>query len=189
MMPFSVKDVVPDFMVSVGYKWLMGPYSFSYAYVAPRHHGGQPLEENWIARKDSENFTALVDYTDQYQSGARRFDMGERSNHMLSPIAINCLQQILDWGVDEISAYLKTLTDYAAKKAQKLDLSVVEDRYRSPHFMGINFEGGVPEELIESLRGHKIYVAARGTNIRVAPHVFNDKSDIDRLFAVIAEFL
>ena len=162
VMPFSVRDVDPDFMVSVGYKWLLGPYSFSYAYIAPRHQGGIPIEENWIARKDSENFAALVDYKTDYQSGARRFDVGERSNFILCPIAINCLEQMLEWGANNIALYLKGLTDYAAEKSLKIGLDVSDE---------------------------KIYVGVRGKNIRIAPHVYNDRADIDRLFSVITDIL
>ena len=35
-MPFDVATVQPDFMVAAGYKWLMGPYTLSYLYVAQR---------------------------------------------------------------------------------------------------------------------------------------------------------
>jgi selenocysteine lyase/cysteine desulfurase len=42
--------------VVVGYKWLLGPFSIGYLYVGPRHHCGQPLEENWISRAGAEGF-------------------------------------------------------------------------------------------------------------------------------------
>ena len=84
-LPFDLAAIRPDFLACAGYKWLLGPYSVSYLYVAPRWQDGQPLEHNWIARTGSENFAGLVDYQAGYQPGARRFDVGERANFGLMP--------------------------------------------------------------------------------------------------------
>ena len=56
--------------------------------MAEKHRHGEPLEENWILRAGSEDFSRLVDYRDEYQPGARRFDVGERTNFELTPMAI-----------------------------------------------------------------------------------------------------
>src|SRR5580658_2550599 len=44
-LPFSVRDVQPDFAVAASYKWLLGPYSVGLLYVAPKRQGGMPVEE------------------------------------------------------------------------------------------------------------------------------------------------
>lgn len=45
-LPLDVRTVRPDFLVSAAYKWMLGPYSFGFVYVAPERQGGRPLEEN-----------------------------------------------------------------------------------------------------------------------------------------------
>ena len=70
-MPFDVARLRPDFVTSVGYKWLLGPLGISYLDVAEHHRDGAPIEQNWIARAGSEDFARLVDYRDDYQPGAR----------------------------------------------------------------------------------------------------------------------
>ena len=82
----------PDFLVAATYKWLLGPYSLGFLYVAPTYRDGRPLEFNWIGRTGSEDFASLVDYHDAYQPGARRFDVGERSNIALMPMAVAALR-------------------------------------------------------------------------------------------------
>ena len=79
-LPFDVQQLRPDALVCATYKWLMGPYSLGFAYLGPRFDDGEPLEETWIGRRGSENFKELVDYQDDYQPGALRYDVGERSN-------------------------------------------------------------------------------------------------------------
>ena len=36
MLPLDLAAVQPDFLVAVGYKWLLGPFGLSYLWVAPR---------------------------------------------------------------------------------------------------------------------------------------------------------
>ncbi|MCP5381089.1 MAG: aminotransferase class V-fold PLP-dependent enzyme [Kordiimonadaceae bacterium] len=185
VMPFSVKDVDPDYMVVVGYKWLLGPFSFGYLYVAPRNQNGKPLEESWISRKDAHDFARLVDYKDGYESGARRFDMGEKSNFIHAPIAASVIKYLLDLGVENIAEYLKTLTDYIAKRATAIGLNVASEEQRAPNLIGINFKGGVPTKIASALAEKKIFVSIRGHSIRVSPHIYNDKADVDRFFDVL----
>lgn len=188
VMPFSVRDVDPDFMISASYKWLLGPYSYGFIYVAPRHQGGAPIEENWIARKGSEDFARLVDYQEEYEGGAGRFSVGERSNFMLTPIAIHALTQFKAWGTENIAKYLAGLTDLIADRAQAMGLRTAEKAHRSPHLIGLGFKGGIPEGLSITLAKRNIFVSVRGDSIRVAPHVYNDRDDVEKLFSALEEF-
>jgi selenocysteine lyase/cysteine desulfurase len=188
-MPFSVKSVQPDFLVAGAHKWLLGPYSFGFCYVDPRWHEGAGLEENWMNRAGSEDFSRLVDYRDQYQKGARRFDMGECSNFILSPIAAIALQQILDWGVENIAPTLRVKTDYIADRALETGLVVAPRNVRAPHMIGISKPGGFYKDLPNLLAKDKIFVSVRGESIRIAPHLYTTIEDIDRLFSALQKTL
>ena len=183
--PFSVKEVDPDYMVTAAYKWLLGPYSFGFIYVAPRHHAGRPLEESWITRKDAHNFARLVDYKEDYQPGARRFDMGEKSNFINAPIAASSLRLINELGVENIARYLKSLTEHITKRAQAIGLNVSNSEHRAENLIGINFGDGVPDHIASTLADEKIFVSIRGDSIRISPHIYNDREDVDRLFDVL----
>ena len=90
-LPIDLAAVQPDFLVAATYKWLLGPYSMGFLYVAPRHRDGRPLEQTWIGREGAQDFTRLVDYQDAYRPGARRFDMGEAANFALLPVTCAAL--------------------------------------------------------------------------------------------------
>jgi selenocysteine lyase/cysteine desulfurase len=47
---------------------------------------------------------------------------------------------------------------------------------------GIRLPGGVPVGLTERLLDDRVFVSLRGDSIRVAPHLYNDADDVDRLF-------
>ncbi|HWA32534.1 MAG TPA: aminotransferase class V-fold PLP-dependent enzyme, partial [Cyclobacteriaceae bacterium] len=57
-LPFDAEIIQPDALICAGYKWLMGPYSIGMAYYGEYFDGGTPVEESWINRKDSVDFTA-----------------------------------------------------------------------------------------------------------------------------------
>lgn len=182
VMPFDVGAVQPDFAVAATYKWLLGPYSLGFLYAAPRRQAGRPIEENWITRAGSEDFARLVDYQDAYEPGARRYDMGERSNFHLMPIAAAALRQILDWGVGRIAATLAARSRDIVARATGLGFTTPPEEFRAPHFLGLRHAGGIPSTLLPALRERGVHVSVRGDSIRVTPHVYNDDEDVERLF-------
>ncbi len=188
-LPFDVTAIRPDYVVAGGYKWLMGPYSLGYLYVAPARQDGRPLEQNWIARAGSENFARLIDYQDRYQPGARRFDVGERSNFALMAASVAGMAQLLDWGVDQIAATLAAKTADIAARARDHGLAPMAANRRAGHFLGVRFPSGVPEGLPERLAAARVYVSLRGDSLRITPHLYNNDADVDRLFAVLAPML
>ncbi|MGA3318674.1 MAG: aminotransferase class V-fold PLP-dependent enzyme [Candidatus Korobacteraceae bacterium] len=184
--PLSLERVQPDFLTAVGYKWLLGPYGLGYLYVAPKwRESGVPLEQSWIARAGSDDFSRLVDHTDAYRPGARRFDMGESPQFVLAPMAIAALQQILAWGVERIQQTLSLLTEKVAQLAADIDYSVLPREQRSAHMIGIRHARGIPAGLSQLLHDANVFVSVRGDSIRIAPHLYNDAGDIERLFAVL----
>lgn len=186
--PFDVKAIQPDFLICASYKWLLGPYSVGFLYAAPHRREGRPLEWNWIARAGSEDFAGLVSYRDEFQPGARRYDVGERSNFALVPMARAALEQILAWGVEEIAATLQTMTGEIASRAAALGLHTAPAHLRASHLIGLRarkLPGDLPARLAQS----QVYVSVRGDSIRVSPHLYNTPADIERLFATLADAL
>ena len=186
-LPFSVREVQPDFAVAANYKWLMGPYTTGLLYVAPKWHGGRPLEENWIQRANARDFASLILYTDKYDEGARRFDMGERSNFALLPAATRAMKQLLEWGVAEISETAGALNRQLAAAAAEVGFSSPAEELRAPHYLALRRTTGIPPELPEILARQKVFVSVRGSSVRVTPHVYNSSKDVERLISCLRE--
>jgi len=186
-LPFDVGRVQPDFMVCATYKWLLGPYSLGFLYVAPKRQGGRPLEQGPWSRLHAEVSTRRLEYIEAWEAGARRYDMGERSNFTLMPMAIAALEQLLEWQVERIAATLSAGTDAIARRAA--DLGLGSARLRAGHFIGLRFPRGAPDGLAERLAQERIYVSLRGSSLRVTPHLYNRPAEIERLFAVLETVL
>jgi selenocysteine lyase/cysteine desulfurase len=187
-LPFSVRDVQPDFAVAANYKWLIGPYTTGLLYVAPKWHGGLPLEENWIQRANARDFTSLILYTPDYDQGARRFDMGERSNFALLPAAIRAMQQLSEWKVSAISETVGALNRQIAEGAAEAGFSSPPESLRAPHYLCLRKKEGIPCELTGALAREKIFVSVRGSSVRVTPHVYNSATDSERFVACLRRF-
>lgn len=180
--PFDIAEVQPDFLVAPTYKWLLGPYSLGFLYIAPQHRRGTPLEFTWTGREGSEDFTQLVNYRQSYQPGARRFDMGERSNFISLPMINLALKQLLQWEVSRIHETLRDLTLHIEQRAVALGFQTVASEYRAGHIIGLQHPLGLPGQLTVDLAKEKVFVSVRGNSIRISPHLYNTLEDIDRLF-------
>ena len=180
-MPLDVGALRPDFVVTVGYKWLLGPFGLGYLYVAEQHRDGEPIEHNWIVRSDSEDFARLIDYRDTYQPGARRFDVGERTKFELIPMAIAALEQLHAWQIPRVAAELATLTARIAAKAKQLGLDPLSQDHRGPHMLGIQLPEAARSDMLSAMAAVNCFAAVRGESLRIAPHLHVNDDDLDRL--------
>ena len=181
--PLDLNKIKPDFLCTVGYKWLLGSYGLSYLYADPSYcETGVPIEFGWLNRHGSEDFTRLVDYTDEYRTGARRFDAGGFPGFINIPMATAALTQILDWGIDNIQQSLSILTDEIELRAKEMKLETSNRMDRVGHLIGVKCSGAQVASISKKLSSNKIYISFRGTNMRIAPHLYNNKNDIERFF-------
>jgi selenocysteine lyase/cysteine desulfurase len=182
-LPLDLAAVDPDYLVAAGYKWLLGPYSLGFLYVAPRHQQGRPLEEGWVVRQGAEDFRRLSEYPDRLHADARRFDMGERSNFALLPVAGAAIAQLLEWGVGAVAETLGTMTARIEARLEEHGIGSSPDR--APHYLSVRFAAGPPEGIEDRLASAGVHVSLRGDRMRITPHLYNDEEDVERLVAAL----
>jgi selenocysteine lyase/cysteine desulfurase len=180
-MSFSIDDIRPDFLVSAGYKWLLCPYGFSLMYVSERWRNARPLEESWQARENAEDFGSLVNSSDKYMSGARRFDVGQKGTPTILPGVIAALEQIKDWGIDHISDSLLGINNRIADHLSSLGFQLPDSSQRSPHMFGAIIPDRYKGNLVSELSKKKIFISQRGNSVRFSPHLHISEQDITRL--------
>ena len=186
---FDVGIIQPDFLINTGYKGLLGPYGLCFAYLSPEWRTGKPLEQGWLNRVKSDDFAGLTNYQSQYRDGARRYDMGERANPIHLSMAAAALGQLLDWGIDRVAAYNRSLVKLIISKADRCGFAHTDSAYCSDNMLGVTLPPQISTELETALQQEKVYIAKRGNRIRLAPHVYNDAAEVDRLFEVLPRYL
>ena len=183
------KEIKPDFAVVSNYKWMLGPYSTGFLFAAPQYHEGQPLEEGWIIRKNSKNFSNLIEYIDDYHNGATRYDVGERANFSLNPGVIAALEQLKSWGIKNIEETLRSRNLWLAKKLEGLGLKVLNESIRSSHFLSARLPSDSNSTLLSTLERKNIYLSQRGDSLRITPHLWNSTEDFDTLISELSTAL
>ena len=183
-LPFSVKEIQPDALITVGYKWLLGPYGLGMAYYSDKFLNGDPIEYSWINRYNSEDFTQLVNYQENYQPKAGRFNMGEYSNFITVPMLTKSIEQLAEWQPKNIEQYCKSISAKAIDTLRELGCFIEEDSYRGKHMFGVYLPKHIDlSKLKQQLIENNIYVSYRGDAIRVSPNVYNDESDFEKMIS------
>ncbi len=165
------------------HKWLLGPEGVGVLYVSPevtdRLH---PVEVGWKSVRNALDFgTIRFDLRDD----AGRFEPGS-----LSVVAIHGLgaavELLLEVGVRKIWDRVRGLLDLLVEALRSRG-------YRIASPLGEQERSGIvtfvprspPAALAERLRQAGVLVAARGAGLRVSPHFYNDRGDIDRFLAAL----
>ncbi len=189
-LPFDIEQIKPDALFTVGYKWLLGPFSLGLGYYGEYFDNGKPLEENWINRKNSKDFENLVNYTDEYGPLAAKYNVGQNSNFHLVPILNETIASLNEWNVSNIQSYCKNLTKRPIEELQQLGCLVEEDDFRAGHLFGIRLK---PTKDLRTLQElfvkNDVYTSLRGSAVRVSVNIYNDENDMDRLAESIKSYL
>ena len=188
--PLDFQAIRPDFVLVVGYKWLLGAYGLGYLYSAEKWcDEGMPIEESWLTRAGSEDFSKLVDYVDEYRPGARRFDFGEFPQFISVPMSIAALQQMNAWGAATIVERLAACTQEIRVAAERNGLIILPSDRASQHIIGLPFRS--QEQAIaanQRMRAEGIVASVRGQSIRISPHMNTTDEDLGRLCELLTVF-
>jgi selenocysteine lyase/cysteine desulfurase len=181
-LPIDIDALSPEALVCGGYKWLLGPYSLGMAYFSPALDNGIPLEENWINRYGSEDFSTLVNYQDNYQSGASRYSVGEHSNFQLVPMLTKAIEQLLAWDIPEIQTYCTHLIAPFLDEFRNMGIYIEHEKWRAAHLFGLHLPDYMMNRPIQSLlQQNRVYVSRRGNSLRISPHLYNTTLDMEQL--------
>jgi selenocysteine lyase/cysteine desulfurase len=181
-MEFSIKEIQPDALICGGYKWLMGGYGLGMAYYGERFHYGTPIENNWMNHVGSEDFTNLANYNENFKPKASRYDMGESTNFILTPMLSEGIRQLIEWSPQAIQDYCKRISEKPIQQLKNLGYFVEDENQRGHHLFGIYLpEGKNMQRIKERLQAENIYVSYRGKAIRVSPNVYNTEADLMKL--------
>ncbi|RMF14966.1 MAG: aminotransferase class V-fold PLP-dependent enzyme [Alphaproteobacteria bacterium] len=186
-LPAPISEIDPDFAGTVGYKWLFGPYALGFCYVAERWWDGVPLEENWIVRAEAQDFRRLVHYREEYAPGARRYDMGERTQFLAMPLARAALKLVHEWSPERTARTLGRLSERLIARLQEAGFQATPAEWRSPHLFAARHPDHGAADLVARWNALGLKVSARGDWIRIAPHLWIDSEDEERFARIIAD--
>lgn len=187
-LPIDVEEMRIDVLASGAHKWLLSPFGTGFAYV---RHGliekMEPRMIGWSSKTASADLASLLDYGPEFVPEARRFEMGTLPFQDFAAFAAS-LELILEIGVGAIEAHLTSilapLEEWFAAHDEVRLLSDVSGRHRSAILV---FRPPEPERVHRALAEAGVVCSLREGAIRIAPHLYNTREDIERVMTVIRE--
>lgn len=190
-MSMDVKKLGADFIVSAGYKWLLGPFGTGFFWIKHEHlQMVRPGPFYWMAVTGSDNFANLNFDDPKPAPSAKRWDAPEWASYFNFNLA--AMDASVDFvermGPERVLAHNRKLIELLFERLPKdrfVLASPVDASRRGPYGC---FAARSPEKTAEvyaHLRKENVIVSLREGNIRVSPHLFNTERDIDRLISVV----
>lgn len=184
--PFDVSRVRPDFLSFATYKFLLGPYRLAFLYANKEwQEQGRPIEFHSWNRVGGDRSDFYLETMPGYLPGARRFDMGERSDFAVLPVAISSMELLQGWGTAAVFERLTHLNRLIWEEADRRGFGGPQPDLRAAHISVVELGDRYRDDLARKLKEHKVFVTVRGTKMRITPHVYNEEKDIVRLFDMV----
>jgi selenocysteine lyase/cysteine desulfurase len=95
------------------------------------------------------------------------------------------MQQIVAWGVNEVSATIGDLNAQIIEGTRELGMTAPPEHLRAPHYLCLRCSSPLPKNLVSDLIREGVYVSVRGASIRVTPHLYNSERDANHFIAAL----
>lgn len=175
-----------DVVVAGGFKGLLSPTGTGFLYC--REGFASRIEPAYVARFSFES-------DDKWQQPLRlatdssRFEYGN-PNYLGIWVMRRSVEFILDIGLDQIERRVEDLTTYLYERVEDRGFKVVTPKPWYERAGILSFDVAEPEMVRQQLLDRRIVVNVRdGNTLRVAPHFYNTRQDIDTLVGALVELV
>jgi selenocysteine lyase/cysteine desulfurase len=182
--PIDVSEIPIDFLAADGHKWMLGPEGAGMAFIRRKHLDLlHPVHIGWNSVREATDFQKIDPVL---KDDASRFEPG--SKNMPGLIGFGASVAFLQrMHARDRAEEVLALTAEACESLRSLGAEIVSPR-RQGHESGIvifRLPGKDPRELRSQCRKQKVVLSCRGGGLRISPHVYNDREDVDRLCEVL----
>lgn len=183
--PLDVRRDGVDFLAADGHKWMLGPEGAGVFFVrkellerlAPQNVGWNSVERAADFRPDEMRL----------KDSAARFEGG--TLNMAGFLGLSASLKLLrDWGLSTeksaVAERVMRITDLACERLREIGAEIASPREFEAEKSGIvSFElaGLDPAEARKRCLDRGVVLSVREGRLRIAPHAYNDESDLDRL--------
>jgi selenocysteine lyase/cysteine desulfurase len=186
-MPIDVQGLPVDALVSVGFKWLCGPYGTGVCWLRSELSDVlRPTKLYWLSALTAEDLSApSLDLESITPKGTGRLDVFGTANFFNYVPFTAALELLLELGIDEVAAYVDGLVVRLLAGIDRARFRLVSgEDVRSP-LVVVEPLGEASGEVFERLAVAGVHVAHRRGRIRISPHLYNTPDEIDRALEVL----
>jgi selenocysteine lyase/cysteine desulfurase len=182
--PLDVHQTPIDFLAADGHKWLLGPEGAGLFYIrrelVERLH---PVGVGWNSVVGALHFDRIEF---RLKPHAGRWESGTLNVAGITALGAS-LELLLDIGIAAIAGRVLDLTDYLCARAPESGLEVFSSRRPEDKsgIVSLRLPDGDPRGAVRRCRDHGIVINHRAGRLRISPHCYNTRAEIDRLLEVL----
>lgn len=192
--PFDVHALPVDAVVCSGWKWLCGPYGTGFLWLRPELCERLRFNQRyWLSMQTADELGSRDDdpeARDPRSLGARRYDLFGTANFFnFAPFAA-ALELVLELGVEAIGAHDRELVARLLAGLDELGFEPISPRDPERASSLVVFKAPRPErtaEIYDGLLARGIHGALRRGAIRLSPHLYNERREVETTLAALAE--
>lgn len=180
----DVEACAIDALSADAHKFLLGPDGVALFYIA---RGAlervRPTLVGWLSVNNPE---AYADYEQPYATGARRFEAGALNTAGVLGLGA-AIEMFLQIGRARIEDYLLELGDYLCAGLRARGYQVFSSRRANEKSAIVCcwHERYSAEQLYQHLDAERIITTPRLGRLRIAPHLYNTRAELDQLLAAL----
>lgn len=173
-----------DAFAADGHKYLLGPEGAALLYVSDRViERVKPTVVGWFSMEDYERFShQAADYTLNYRKGAMRFECGSLNTVGVYGLGA-AIDLFLEVGPNLIEEHVLALSDYLADGLTEKGYRLAGSRIsgETSAIVACTHEKHSASNLYRLLRSKNIITAPRVGRLRISPHFYNTREELDNL--------
>lgn len=177
-MPLDIKALGAEFLVGGTLKYLLGSSGLGLLYTQDKWINRlSPTNSGWFSQA---NIFAMDIYANSPAPTARRFETGTPPNPNLYA-ALAGIKLIQSIGLEKIDAHRREITGMLKEGALKRGFNLVSPVSPDKHGPMVSIKSNSVEALVKRLEKEDVIVSSRDGNLRISPHIYNNRADIDKL--------
>lgn len=186
--PISVRELPVDALISVGFKWLCGPYGTGFCWLRPElFEQVEPKKLYWLNAMSADELSAeRLDLEAISPSRVGRHDIFGTANFFNFVPWAAAVELILERGVQPIFEYDQALVARLLEGLpDSFDVISGRDPGARSSLVVVEPLETSAEEVLARLEDRGIICAHRRGRIRISPHLYNTEDDIDRALEIL----
>ncbi len=183
---FDISEQRPDFIATGTAKWLCGLQGVGFIYLTQELQDMlHPPHMGWQGRSDLLDFH---NYSQPLKPDASRYEFSTPNS--VGVWGVNgSLDLLLDAGPEAIEQRILELSDYLYRKLIEQNYRIISDRHadaKSGIIVVSHQRSEYNQRVFERLQSRDFHISYRNGNLRVSPHFYNTKAEIDSFISAMA---
>ncbi len=183
VVPIDVQSMKIDFLACGCQKWLLAPEGTAFVYVSEDTQ--ERIRQAYLGWTSiSDFFNDFFRYRLEIDPTARRFEHGTLNFAGIFG-AHASIGMLLDIGIPNILSHVEALTQFAVDQLSTRGVEVLTPAEPASRGGIVSFRPQKAQQLFETFKNERITVSLREGCIRLSPHFYNTRDEMERAIALV----